>query len=157
MFVQDFKTIDRPYDDVAARIAADTEKVLGAALDATRAEGERLRVKVGPAGWPAVLGKTVEVHPGPVRAQGDGVLVAFSWEVKGGASLFPRLDADLEVAPFGTNQTALALRGRYDPPVGPLGRRADQLLLHRLAESTIRAFLDSVCTSLGASSRAEES
>lgn len=149
MFVQDFKVVERPYDEVAARLTTDAGGLLQLAMESTRAEGERLKAKIAPVGWPTVLAKAVEVSPGPVRAQGDGMLVAFSWEAKGGTSLFPRLDADLEVAPFGTGQTVVALRGRYDPPAGPLGRRADELLLHRLAESTIRAFLDRVCACLG--------
>lgn len=148
MFVHDFQTIDRPYDDVAARLTTARAAVLGAALDSTRAKGAHLSVKVAPAGWPTVLAKTVEVRLGPVRSHGDGLLVAFSWEATRGASLFPRLDADLEAAPFGTAQTVLDLRGRYDPPAGLVGRGADQLLLHRLAESTVRAFLAAVCAGL---------
>lgn len=148
MFVQDFKTIDGRYEEVAARLVADIEALLEAALDSARDAGERLQGKVGPASWPMVLAKTVKVRPGPVRERADGVLVAFSWEAAGGASLFPRLDADLEATPFGPEQTVLALRGRYEPPAGLLGRLADQLLSHRLAESTIRDFLDNVCASL---------
>ncbi|MBF6558192.1 MAG: hypothetical protein IVW52_18970 [Acidimicrobiales bacterium] len=149
MFVQDFKIIDRPYDEVEAMLRTSIGEHLGAALDSTRAEGERLQLKVCPAGWPAPLAKTVGLHPGPLRAQGDGELLAFSREAQGGASLFPRLDADLEVSPFGTDQTTLALRGRYEPPAGTLGLRADELLLHRLAGPTLRAFLDGVCANLG--------
>lgn len=133
---------------MALEVGSSAERLLGAALDSARDEGERLEAKVAPAGWPAVLAKTVAVRPGPVRAYGGGVLVAFSWEVQSGESLLPRLEADLEVAPFGTDQTVLALRGCYEPPAGRLGRLADQLLLHRLAESTVRAFLEAVCAGL---------
>ncbi|MGH9047532.1 MAG: hypothetical protein ACRDVW_09515 [Acidimicrobiales bacterium] len=148
MFVQDFKTIDCRYEEVAARLVADIEVVLETALDAARDAGEHLRGKVGPASWPTALAKTVEVRPGPVREKVDRLLVAFSWKATGGASLFPRLDADLEAAPFGPEQTVVTLRGRYEPPAGSLGRIADQLLFHRLAESTVRDFLDGVCANL---------
>ncbi|MHB1787269.1 MAG: hypothetical protein ACYCS7_14220, partial [Acidimicrobiales bacterium] len=85
---------------------------------------------------------------GPLRAHGDGVLLAFSWDALGSTSLFPRLDADFEAAPLGMGRTQLVLRARYEPPGGALGRGVDRLLLHRVAESTLRAFLDRVCVGL---------
>jgi hypothetical protein len=42
----------------------------------------------------------------------------------------------------------MTLMGRYQPPGGALGRRVDELLLHRLADATVRAFLTSLATSL---------
>jgi hypothetical protein len=147
-FVQDFTILDRPYEEVAAEVRGGIGVLLGAGIEETRAEGERLRVKVAPAGWPGVLAKTVEVRSGPVRARGNGQVVGFSWEAARGASLFPRLDADLEVAPFGIGETVLEIQARYEPPAGPLGRGSDRLLLHRLAESTVRAFLHAIASNL---------
>ncbi len=148
MFLQDFQEVDRPWEVVVARLTADTDALLAGALDTARSEDEQLRARVGPPGWPAMLAKTVAIHPGSVRSYGDTVLLAFSWEATTGTSLFPRLDADLEVAPMGPGRTQLALRARYEPPGGALGRGVDQLLLHRLAESTIRAFLLRICAGL---------
>ena len=148
MFLQDFQEVDRPWEEVVARLTADTDALLAGALDTARSEDEQLRARVGPPGWPAMLAKTVAIHPGSVRSYGDTVLLAFSWEATTGTSLFPRLDADLEVAPMGPGRTQLALRARYEPPGGALGRGVDQLLLHRLAESTIRAFLLRICAGL---------
>jgi hypothetical protein len=147
-FVQDRRVVDRPFEEVVAAVEAGGGAVLGKALDASREAGERLCARVAPASWPAALAKTVTVKPGPVRRFGDGILIAFSWEAEGGESLFPRLDADIEIAPFGVDRATLDLRGRYDPPAGNLGRVADKLLLHRLAESTVRAFLGSVCNAV---------
>lgn len=147
--MQDFSILERPFDEVAERLEADPAKVLGEAFDTSRAESERLRVRVGLAGWPASFAKTVELRPGALRPLEGGLLLAFSWEALGGAaSLFPRLDADLELAPFGTDQTVVSVRGRYEPPAGCLGRVADDLMLHRLAGSTLRAFLSGVCARL---------
>ncbi|MCU1493620.1 MAG: hypothetical protein JWO62_1384 [Acidimicrobiaceae bacterium] len=148
MFIQDFQIIERRYDELVVALTAKAQALLGDALDTARFEGERLRVKVGPPGWPALVGKTVKIRPGRLRAHGDGVLLAFSWEAHGGASLFPRLDADLAVAPLGMGQTQIVLRARYEPPGGALGRNVDRLLLHRVAESTLRAFLERLCSGL---------
>ena len=84
---------------------------------------------------------------GPVRNHGDVTLLAFSWQATGSGSLFPALDADLELSPVGDGRTEMTLMGRYQPPGGALGRRVDELLLHRLADATVRAFLTSLATS----------
>ncbi|MGH9114912.1 MAG: hypothetical protein ACRDWW_03690 [Acidimicrobiales bacterium] len=146
MFAQDFLVIDRPYDQVLSCLNADA--LFEAAFEGARAEGASLRARVGPAGWPAVFSKTMEIRSGPLRYYGDSALIPFSWVAPEGESLFPRLDADLEVAPFGSGQTQLVLRARYAPPGGALGRGLDRVLLHRLAESTLRAFLTGICTTL---------
>ena len=51
------------------------------------------------------------------------------------------LSADLEVAALDPDLTQLTLRGSYDPPLGAMGRRLDRLLMHRVAEASIRSFL----------------
>jgi len=150
VFVQDFEVIDRPYHWVRPHLEAGerTEALLRAALKGARVQGEAIRARVGPASWPAVFSKQVRIRAGPAREHGDSVLVPLSWEATDGVSLFPRLDADLEAAPFGAGQTQLCLRARYDPPGGALGRSIDQMLLHRLAEATVRAFLTDICRGL---------
>jgi hypothetical protein len=150
VFVQDFLVIDCPFERVLSLLeqARGPDALLEVALEGARAEGESLRAKVGPARWPAVLSKTVEIRSGPLRHHGDSVLVPFRWAASEGLSLFPRLDADLEVAPFGPAQAQVVLRARYEPPGGALGRGLDRVLLHRLAESTLRAFLAAICAAV---------
>jgi hypothetical protein len=46
------------------------------------------------------------------------------------------------VAPIGQNRTQLSVSTRYQPPLGPLGRAIDRTLLHRVAEATIKDFVD---------------
>lgn len=149
VFVQDFKIVDRPYDDVAHRIAGQVEALLDAGLVPARAEGERLQAKVAPWGWPAALGKMVEMHAGQVRDLGGTAILPFSWQASGAFSLFPRFDGDIEVAPFGLHQTMVAVHGNYLPCGGERETPVDQLVLRRLAECVIRAFLEGVCFSLG--------
>lgn len=154
MFVQEVVLVDCPFEDVARRLESRLDLLLATAAEETTAAGEAagfdggLLLKVAPASWPEALGKTVALQAGPLRRQPSSLLVALSWEPTTAASLFPRLDADIEVAPCGTSETSLTLRGRYEPPAGPLGRRVDQLLLHRLAESTVRAFLANIADEL---------
>ncbi len=66
----------------------------------------------------------------------------------GVAGLFPELDADLEVAPLGSHQTQLSMSARYVPPLGLVGRVIDRAVLHRVAEATLKDFLDQVAEAL---------
>ncbi|MGC8628019.1 MAG: hypothetical protein ACP5VR_10825 [Acidimicrobiales bacterium] len=154
MFVQDSIIVSRPVDEI---VVALTEGVhLGRAA---RGAGEALsdiRVKVGPQGWPMLLAKTVEITTGPVRQHDRTMLVAFSWRATGPGSLFPSLDADIEVSPISPGQSQVALRGRYEPPGGAPGKVADRLVLHRLADATIRAFLSQLALQLERANASQE-
>jgi uncharacterized membrane protein len=56
--------------------------------------------------------------------------------------LLPRLDATIEVGSLGGDRTQLAISARYRPPLGLVGRAVDRVLLHRVAEATLKDFLD---------------
>jgi hypothetical protein len=149
VFVQDFMIVERRCHELVAELEGGAGVLFRQSLGEAEADLDRLRLKVGPENWPVLLAKTVEVQFGPVRSHGDVTLLAFSWQATGSGSLFPALDADLELSPLGEGRTELTLRGRYQPPGGALGRRIDELLLHRLADATVRAFLSSLAARLG--------
>jgi hypothetical protein len=67
-----------------------------------------------------------------------------TWEPIGLEGLLPRLDADIELGALGADRTQLAISARYRPPLGVLGRAVDRVLLHRVAEATLKDFLDRV-------------
>ena len=69
------------------------------------------------------------------------LLLPIEWRPASAQSLFPTLDADIEIAPLG-GRTHLSITARYDPPLGTVGRALDRALLHRVAEATIKDFLD---------------
>ena len=52
------------------------------------------------------------------------------------------MDADLELASLGDGACQLAMSARYEPPLRGLGKALDQALLHRIAEATVKDFLD---------------
>jgi hypothetical protein len=58
------------------------------------------------------------------------------------------MDGDIELGPLGPGRTQLALSARYRPPLGTLGRAVDRVLLHRVAEATVKDFLDRVADAL---------
>ena len=83
----------------------------------------------------------------PVRAASKLVL-PLRWSAAGASGLFPALEADLEVAPLGPHRSQLAMSARYEPPFGPIGRAIDRTLLFRVAEATLKDFLDRVAAAL---------
>ena len=91
------------------------------------------------------LSKLVRVQVRELAWTDRSVGLAIRWEASGpGGGLFPVLDADITMAPFGEQVTLLALAGAYRPPLGAMGAALDRAILHRVASATIRAFLAQV-------------
>lgn len=71
------------------------------------------------------------------------VLIAIRWVATGiSGDLFPALDANLELRATGADTTEVVLVGSYQPPFGRAGVVLDQLVMHRMAERSLRSFLD---------------
>ena len=83
----------------------------------------------------------------PVRMPSKTV-IPLHWTAAGATGLFPALDADLEIAPLWPARTQLAMSARYVPPLGAIGRAIDRAVLFRVAEATLKDFLDRVAEAL---------
>ncbi len=145
MFIRYYLDLTIPYADVEAALLAQPEAwVPGLARDAED-RGEHLLAEVGFAvDHEHRLDKRVEIEFGQVHRIPAKTLLPMSWRATGPGQLFPSLDADLEVAALGSSRTQLSISARYRPPMGPLGRALDRALLHRVAEATMKDFLDRV-------------
>jgi hypothetical protein len=151
MFIRYYLDLAIPFEDVESALLTQPDAwVPGLALAADD-HGERLLVEVGFAvDDEHRVDKQVQVEFGePYRIPNKAAL-PMSWEATGRDRLFPALDADLEVAALGPNRTQLSISARYRPPMGPLGRALDKALLHRVAEATVKDFLDRVGEALQA-------
>jgi hypothetical protein len=141
MLLHDFAYVPVSADRVRDRILANHGEWLAPLASAAAGEGEALRLRVGPLEVLPMLGKTVSVHVGQPIARGEVTVVPLTWQATSTPGLFPVLSADLEVAGLGDDLTQLTLQGRYDPPLGSIGQRIDRLLMHRVAEASVRSFL----------------
>lgn len=113
-----------------------SEDAYGGTADLTR---------VGAAG----LSKLVRVQLRELAVTDRSAGLAIRWEATGpGGGLFPVLDADLRLAPDGDQVTLLTMAGVYRPPLGPLGEAVDRMILHRVANATIRNFAVWVATQI---------
>jgi hypothetical protein len=110
--------------------------------------GEALMAEVG-FGDDVRVKHRVEIELGaPVRMASKTVL-PLRWTATGVAPrIFPSMDADLEIAPLGPAATQLAMSARYTPPLGAVGRAIDRAILHRVAEATLKDFMDQLRISL---------
>jgi hypothetical protein len=152
MLVYDFTHVSMPVEDVRHRLFVAVGGLWQHVAEAAYEEGEQLLSRVGPFGPVPGLSKSVRLHVGTVRDRGDGFVLPLQWSATGPTELFPVMEADLEVAPLGAGASQLRLSGSYDPPLGALGRQLDRLLLHQLAEATVRALLSQLVTALLAES-----
>ncbi|HET9672500.1 MAG TPA: hypothetical protein VFQ40_06585 [Actinomycetota bacterium] len=144
MFARYFVELPLPPASVEDVLSSDPEAWLRPIAQRANHRGDELLADVG-IGERRRVERTVQLRLGtPIRAATKTV-VPFSWEALGPTrGLFPTLDADLEIAPLGPARTQVAISARYAPPLGAVGRMLDRAVLHRVAEATIKDFLDQV-------------
>jgi hypothetical protein len=117
---------------------------LSSMAGAAQRRGHDLLTEVGVGPLGARLRRPVSIQLGePVRFPSMRSL-PLTWEPVGLEGLLPRLDATLELGAIGEARTQLAISARYRPPLGAVGRTVDRVLLHRVAEATVKDFLDRV-------------
>jgi hypothetical protein len=143
VFVRSFLEIDHPYAEVRGALLHDVGSWLPGLADSAGASGEARMADVG-FGRAMRLDRTVTVELGtPIQDEGR-TLVPIRWRPESREALFPALEGEIEAAPVGADRTQLSMTARYTPPFGLLGRVADRALLHRVAEATVKDFVDNV-------------
>jgi len=143
MFARYFVELPMHHERVE-RVLTDTHRAWlpGIATEANL-HGDRLLAEVG-VGEKVRVAREVAIDLGaPMRLTAKTVM-PLRWTATGVSGLFPSLDADLEIAPLGQDRCQLSMSARYVPPLGALGRAIDRALLFRVAEATIKNFLDQV-------------
>jgi hypothetical protein len=149
MFVRYFAELDVSSSAAEeALLEAPKDWIPGLALGAS-ARGEQLLTDVGFGGAERVE-KLVVIELGlPIRL-GSKVVLPMRWRPAGRGGVYPALEGDLELADLGPSRAQLAMTARYTPPSGLLGRLADRALLHRVAEATIKDFVERIVEGLRA-------
>lgn len=117
--------------------------------DTAYREGEQLRARVGPS---ASIAREVKLDIGGAEIHRSGLVYPIHWTASEAGLLFPELNADLILSKAGSIVTYLTLRGTYRPPLGPLGRLADRVVLGRVADATIADWMERLATALSSES-----
>lgn len=142
MFVRYFAELPFPLSTVEEALLRAPEAWVPGLAQGAEHRGEALLAEVGFGAEGRRVGRSVVIELGePMRFPSRTVL-PMTWRAASSESLFPTLDADLEVAVLGPNQTQLSVSARYKPPLGAVGRAIDKTLLHRVAEATVKDFVD---------------
>jgi hypothetical protein len=149
--VRSFDYVNQPYDRVHEAMLADP---LGLFRDATRAAASRarsvaaeLRVNIGGIDVATEIaisaGKIEETKRG-----GPVTRIPLEWEAAKRPRLFPFMTAVLTIYPLTSTETQLDFAGRYQPPLGPLGKALNAAVGHRIAEASIHRFVTDVAQHL---------
>jgi hypothetical protein len=144
MFIRYYIELPLPVARVEQALVGSPAGWLAAVAGEAQRRGNGLlgEVGVGPLG--ARLRRQVRIRLGePVRFTSMTSL-PLAWEPVDLEGLLPRLDANLELGALGPDRTQLAISARYRPPLGAVGQAIDRVLLHRVAEATVKDFLDRV-------------
>lgn len=150
--MQYFGVVERPFAEVEAGLVHMGDGLGDSAAVAYRHGEDLLASIVGPGG----IAKTVRLEVGePLRAE-TRVSLPLSWTATGPSSLFPTMHADLSITSMGPSLTQVAFHGSYTPPLGVVGRLLDRAVLHRLAELSVKDFVDRVIAALAQSMSATE-
>jgi hypothetical protein len=127
-----------PLRRVVAILEATPERVVGHEFEVPPTSQSETELAVDVAG--IHVSRPVRVGFGKMLDD-DGVLaLPIWWEAADHSGWYPTFDGGLEVRGSYAG-TELRLVGSYEPPLGPLGRFADNLLGHRLVLASLEGFL----------------
>lgn len=150
MFIRYFIELVLPAERVEQMMCDSPASWIPSLAHEANARGERLLAEVG-LGDRIRLTRRVVVDLGEPMLFPPRMVIPLRWRPATAGGLLPALDADLEVAPLAPENTQLSMSARYVPPLGALGSAVDRALLHRIAEGTVKDFLDRVGAALTAS------
>jgi hypothetical protein len=144
MFIRYYVELPLPAEQVEHALLDSPAEWLSTVAGKAQRCGDDLLSEVGVGPLGPRLGRRVTIQVGqPVRFPSMTSL-PLTWEPVGLEGLLPRLDANIEAGSLGEDRTQLAISARYRPPLGLVGRTVDRVLLHRVAEATLKDFLDRI-------------
>jgi hypothetical protein len=143
MFVQHSVHIDRPIDVVSSALARGPREWL------PRLEGPD-HAAVGPRVAGVGILKKVAVQVGIPVTAGTWAEVSITWQATYIQKLFPVMTGKVELAPVDGHVTRLTVCGMYQPPLGALGKKIDDVLMHRVADATVKELAESIAKRLEA-------
>lgn len=150
MLVYDFIQLELPFEVAKTSLLDGASRWLDPLATQACSDGQGRLVEVGIVSRRAEVVKQVRVVVGSPHERGDFVTVPLQWQATGFPALFPSLDGELEIARLSLSNTHLGLMGRYEPPLGPVGRLLDEILCHHIVEGSVRMFLRGIAAALGA-------
>jgi hypothetical protein len=144
VFLRSYVDVARPIEEVEAEMAAGVQNWLPDMAKDANGAGERLLSELGFKLGNRRIGRQITVEIGAPKATAGLMFLPIRWRSATESGLFPTLDGVLEVAALGGARTMLGLSADYEPPLGLIGKIADRALFHRVAEVTVKDFLERI-------------
>lgn len=148
MFLRYYTIIERPFQDAEGAFLSSPENWMPVLASEASGNGERLLAELGFKVGDRRLKRQIELELGEALRGATLTIRPVRWHAAANAGLFPELEGHLEVAALGAGATQLGLSANYRPPLGLVGKLADRTLLHRVAEVTVKDFLERVAARL---------
>jgi hypothetical protein len=98
--------------------------------------------------------KKVSVEFGDPVAMSTWAVIPISWKPTFGRKLLPVMNGKVDVSPVSTDETRLTVSGMYEPPLGRLGEQLDEVLMHSVAEGTVKELAELIAKRLQESVKA---
>ncbi len=144
MFVRYFVELEHPSTVIEDALLTAPAGMIPAIASLSDNRGQHLLAEVGFRIEGHRVSKKVEIEVGKPLRTSARTWIPMSWRATGPSGIFPVLEGDLEVAPLGPQRTQLSLSAQYRPPLGFIGRTVDRALLSRVAEATVKNFVERV-------------
>jgi hypothetical protein len=142
--------VNRPYEQVRKALIKDALAVFQSATKAAasraRSVASELRVEVAGIGVEAdiIISVTQIEEKEAGGVDGPVTRLQLEWQAAKMPSLFPLMKAELSIYPLTATETQIDFSGLYEPPLGALGRAANAIAGHRIAEVSVHRFVSDV-------------
>jgi hypothetical protein len=146
--------VNRPYEQVRDALSRNALEVFQSATKAAASRAHsvaaELRLDLGGIAVEAEIAIAVnKVEEKPASAMsGPATRLELEWQAAKAPALFPVMRAELTAYPLTSTETQLDFSGVYEPPLGPVGTALNAVAGHRIAEASVRRFIEDVAAYL---------
>jgi hypothetical protein len=155
MLVRYYVELPYPAYAVEAALSSDPQAWLPEIVHGSNQWGMELISKVGLNIGHRRIDREVSLVVSRPHQLGDTCVIPIAWAPTAARSVLPSLEGDLEVSPLGEDRAQLAISASYRPPMGWVGALSDRALMRRVAEATVKDFLDHVAAAVEANLQME--
>lgn len=145
-----YEYVNHPYARVHEALTTDALAVFRSATKAAASRASSvasgLRLELGGIALEAEINisiSNIEQKPASGMSTPETRL-RLEWESAKSPRLFPLMDAELSIYPLTATETQLDFLGRYEPPLGALGKAINAIVGHRIAEAAVHRFVRDV-------------
>jgi hypothetical protein len=143
MFLRYYVAVDKPFEQIEKQLVEGARWMPDMAF-AANGRGMELMSELGLPVDARPPGRRIKLELGRPRRTAGVTLLPLDWRVLGGAACLPVVSGQMEVARLGSSTTQVGASLDYEPPDGIELKISDRAMLHRVAEMTLKNFMERV-------------